>query len=227
MRKREGETPEKAMKKRRLLLFSLVALHVSMAHARPLKDFCEQFEPLRKISDLSYIRPRILVDLKTPGVKAQDVVFTIEAKAGVIKISPGAEGLIELPLTDKLCTENPSIESNQPPGSVSLGISIDPQIPPVRTLDYKLLESLRAQWSEAVSRQNLLWRALAPASKAYVISFEPGKPASAEIQLAGGARKIVADEKGDVRIPFEDAWVAANPTIVLSELPKKIGLAFK
>ena len=105
--------------------------------------------------------------------------------------------------------------------------SIDPAIPPVKTLDYKLLEALRAEWDLAVSRQTLVWRTLAPNSKAYLISFEPGSAASAEFRVADGVHKFPADENGDVRIPFDDAWIAANPTITLSELPKKIGLAFK
>jgi hypothetical protein len=108
-------------------------------------------------------------------------------------------GLVELPLADSLCAENPDIRTNQPKGTVSLGISIDPAIPPVRTLDYRLLDSLRREWDEA----------------------------SAEIRLSTGVRKIPADDKGALRIPLEDSWIAANPAIVLSEMPKKIGLAFK
>lgn len=37
---------------------------------------------------------------------------------------------------------------------------------------------------------------------------------------------FTADEKGELRIPFDDSWVASNPTIVLSDLPRKIGLVF-
>jgi hypothetical protein len=209
-----------------VLLVSL-SLAATTAQARPFKDFCEQFEPLRKIADLQYIKPSIRVEPKKEGVKPQDVVFTIAAKSGVIRISPSAEGLIELPFSDKLCAENPDIETNQPQGTVSLGISIDPAIPPVRTLDYRLLDSLRREWSEAISRQSLMWRVLAPSSKAFEIVFEPGTGGSAEIRLPGGVSKLAADEKGALRIPFEDSWVAANPTIVLSSLPRKIGLAFK
>jgi hypothetical protein len=210
----------------RVLLVSL-ALAATAAHARPFKEMCEQFEPLRKISDLQYIKPRIRVQPKAEGVKPQDVVFLIEAKSGVIKVSPGPEGLIEMPFSDKLCAENPNIEVNQPPGTLSLGISIDPAIPPVRTLDYRLLDSLRREWSEAISRQSIMWRMLAPSAKAFQIVFEPGKGGSAEVHLPGGVRKLAADEKGELRIAFEDSWIAANPTIVLSDVPRKIGLAFK
>lgn len=211
----------------RTALMIVLAIYAGSAQARPFKDMCENFEPLRKIADLKYIKPTIRLETKAEGVKPQDVVFTIDAKAGPIKVSPNAEGLLEMPFTDKLCAENPNVEINQPPSTVSLGISIDPAIPPVRSLDYKLLESLRREWSEAISRQSLMWRMLAPSSKAYRILFEPGKGGSAEVRLPGGVRKLAADEKGELRIPFEDSWIAANPTIVLSELPKKIGLAFK
>ncbi len=107
----------------------------------------------------------------------------------------------------------------------NLAISIDPAIPPVRTLDYRLLEALRGEWNEAIKRQNVMYRMMAPSPKAYQVLFE-GKGVTAEVKLPSGARKLAADDKGDLRIPFDDAWIAANPTIVFSELPKKIGLAY-
>ncbi len=212
---------------RALLLVAFFALACTAAQARPFKDFCAQFEPLRKISDLEYVKPQIKVEPKTAGVKPQDVVFTNAAKAGTLKFSPGPDGVVELPLTEALCAENPDFESNQPKGTVAFNISIDPAIPPVKTLDYRLLESLRHQWDEAVSRQGFMMRVMAPSSKAYQILFEPGVNASAEMRLATGVRKLAANAKGELRIPFEAAWVAANPAIVLSEMPRKIGLAFE
>jgi hypothetical protein len=198
------------------------------ACARPFKDLCEQFEPLRKIADLKYVKPAVKVSPKEgSGVKPQDVAFTIEAKGGSLTVVPDAEGNIAFPFSDKLCAENPNVEMNQPKGSVGLAIHINPAVPAARSFDYKLLEALRAEWDEAISRQSFLWRALAPSSKAYVIQFEPGRAASAEIRLPQGPRKLTADAKGEIRIPFDDAWKAANPTIELSEMPRKIGLAFK
>jgi hypothetical protein len=196
------------------------------AEARPFKDLCEQFEPLRKISDLKYVKPTVRVKPKE-GVKAQDVVFTIEAKSGPIKVSPAEDGSIAFPFSDKLCAENPNIEMNQPKGSVGLEIFIDPAVPPARTVDYKLLEALRAEWTEAVGRQSFLWRTLAPSPKGYMILFEPGRAATAEVRLPQGPRKLTANAKGEIRLPMDDAWKAANPTIELSEVPRKIGLAFK
>ncbi len=195
------------------------------AQARPFKDLCEQFEPLRKIADLKYVKPTVRVKPKE-GVKAEDVFFTIEAKAGAIKVSPAADGTLAFPFSDALCAENPNIEINQPKGTVGLEIFIDPSVPPARTVDYKLLEALRAEWDEAIRRQSFLYRTLAPSSKAYMILFEPGRAATAEVRLPQGPRKLTANAKGEIRIPFDEAWKAANPTIELSEVPRKIGLAF-
>jgi hypothetical protein len=211
---------------RRVLAFILVALAATPTGARPFKDMCEQFEPLRKLEGLKYVKPLVRVQPKEP-VKPQDVTFTIAAKAGPILVTPGPEGTLQFPFSDALCAENPDISINQPKGTVSLNISIDPRLPPARTVDYRLLESLRHEWDEAISRQSLMWRVMAPGAKAYEIAFAPGSGASAEIRLPQGPRRLAADDKGIVRIPFEDAWIAANPTIVLSETPQRIGLAFK
>ena len=215
------------MKLRKLAPAALLATVATAADARPFKDFCEQFEPLRKLSGLKYVRPVVRVQPANASVKPQDVVFTIAAKSGAIRVVPALDGAIELPFSDGLCAENPEIEMNQPKGTVGLAISIDPRIPPVKSLDYALLESLRREWDEAISRQSLVWRVLAPSAKAYQIVFEPGSNASAEIRLPQGSRTLAADAKGELRIPFEPSWVGANPTIVLSAVPKRIGLAFK
>lgn len=208
------------------ILVTVAALAMTAAQAAPFKDLCEKFEPLRKISDLQYVRPTVKVEPKAEGVKPQDVVFTIAAKSGPIRLSAGPDALIQFPFSDKLCDENPDISVNQPKGTVALGISIDPALPPAQSVDYKRLELLRTEWDTAISRQSLVWRMLAPSPKAYQILFEPGKTASAEIKLASGIRKMSADQKGELRIPFEDAWKNANPTIAFSEVPKKIGLLF-
>ena len=210
-----------------LLPCLLLAALATTAQARPFKEVCDQFEPLRKLSDLKFIRPVIRIQPESKTVKPQDVVFTVEAKSGVIKVVPAADGTIEFPFSEALCAENPNLEVNQPKGTLGMAISIDPSIPPVRTLDYRLLESLRREWDTAISRQNLVYRMLAPSAKAYVVVFEPGTGGAAEIRLPQGARRLVADANGVVRIPFDDAWTGANPSIVLSDLPKKIGLAFK
>jgi hypothetical protein len=206
-------------------LIAAVALGCGAAHARPFKDLCEQFEPLRKLSDLKYVRPRILVQPRE-GVKPQDVVFTIEAKAGAIRVSPTSAGEVAFPFSDALCAENPNFEMNQAKGTLEIAISIDPQVPPAQTIDYRLLDTLRREWAEAISRQSLVWRLLAPSARTYQVVFAAGSNAGAEIRLPTGARKLAANDKGVLRIPFDDAWVAANPTIAFSEMPKRIGLAF-
>ena len=209
------------------VLATLLAALALPAQARPLKSICDAMEPLRKISDLKYVKPVIRVKPESETIKPSDVTFTIEAKAGPIRFAPKADGTIELPLTDALCAENPNMVSNQPEGSVSFAVGIDPQIPPVKSLDYRSLDQLRREWSEAVSRQSLVWRALAPSPKAFQLAFEAGRAASAEIRLPQGVRKLVADANGDLVIPFESAWADANPAIVLSEMPKRIGLRFR
>lgn len=207
-------------------LAALLAL-AQGAEARPLKEICGNFEPLRKIADLKYVKPVVRVKPKDEAVKPAAVVFTIEARSGPIKVQPAADGTIVLPLTDALCAENPEIASNQPDGSVQFSVSIDPQLPPATALDYRQLETLRQEWDVAVSRQGLMMRMLAPGAKGYHVGFERGRAASVEVRLPSGAQRFAADAEGNVYLPIETAWAAANPAIVLSEMPKRIGLRFK
>ena len=102
------------------LLLAIALAFATTAHARPFKDLCEQFEPLRKISDLKYVKPELRVKPKEP-VKPQDVVFTIEAKSGPIRVVPNVEGVVEFPMTDRLCDENPNFEIT--PGIIAPSIA--------------------------------------------------------------------------------------------------------
>ena len=204
-----------------------IAATAMPAQARPLKSVCDAMEPFRKIADLKYVKPVIRAKPDSDSVKPGDVVYTIHARSGPITFRPAADGRIEIPVTHALCAENPEMTSNQPEGTVAFAVSIDPQIPPVKSLDYRQLEELRREWNEAVSRQNLMWRMLAPSSKAFSVVFEAGRAASAEIRLPQGVRKLMADPKGEIVIPFESAWADANPAIVLSEMPRRIGLRFR
>lgn len=210
---------------RRVALALSVALAATAAQGSPFATLCKQFEPLRKLSGLQYVKPEVTVESRTFGVRPQDIVFTIEAKSGTIKVTPNAEGAIEFPFSEQLCAENPNFETNQPKGTVDINVSIDPRIPPVKTIDYRTLEVLRREWKEAISRQSLMYRLMAPSAKGYQADFEPGRGV-AEIRLPGGTRTITANTKGEVRIPFEDEWIASNPTIVFDTVPRRIGLAF-
>ena len=75
------------MKPAATLLLAL-ALTATVVQAASFKDLCDQFEPLRKISDLKYVKPEIKVTAKTEGVKPQDVVFTIDARRGRSRYRP-------------------------------------------------------------------------------------------------------------------------------------------
>lgn len=193
----------------------------------PLKNLCDSFEPLRKLGDLPYIQPVIRVEPEGKAVKPQDVVFTIAAKAGPIRVTPDADGEIRFPFSDALCAENPDIESNQPPGSLGISITIDPKMPPVQRIDYRQLDTLRQQWDTAVSRQGFFYRMLAPSPKGFEVQFDPRSKATAEVGLPQGARQLAANAQGILVIPFDRSWAAANPTIAFSELPKRIGLSGK
>ena len=210
-----------------LLPILLATLAASAAQARPMKALCESMEPFRKLADLRYVKPLVRVKPKSASVKPQEVVFTIESKSGPVEFKPAPDGSIVIPFTDALCAENPNVAVNQPEGTVGFEVSIEPQIPAARAVEYRELDALRREWDEAVSRQGFVMRTLAPSPKGYRILFEPGKPASAEVRLPQGARKFDANAEGQLDLPFESSWTGANPAVVFSEVPKRIGLRFK
>lgn len=211
----------------RALWWLPLVLVAQAAEARPLKGMCEMMEPVSKLTGLKYVRASVQVKPKDAAVKPESVAFTIAAKAGTIKVPVAADGTVVIPVSKALCEENPDVQTNQPPGTLDLAIVVGVNAPPLQQFDYRVIMDMKADWDEGLSRQNFLYRAMAPSAKAGLILFAPGRAAWAEVRLPQGPRRFTADDKGTIRIPFDEAWKSSNPPVVLSEAPRAVSLTFQ
>ena len=214
-----------------ILLKALFPVALLLAAAPALageyKDFYDALEPFERLKDLKYVTTVVKVKPKDAKVAPQSVEFTIKSKAGPIKITARADGGIDIPVSKELRDENPAMDSNQPEGTVGIAVSVDVAVPPTSNLDYRLIAELRDQYKTAVSRQSLVWRMLAPSPKGVVITFAPEAKGTAKVKMPGTSWTIDADEKGELRLAFDDDLQKANAAIQLSTMPKRIGLDFK
>ena len=209
-----------------LAIAFLLLVTPAAAQAAEYREFHKALEPIAKLRDLKYLVQTVKVAPRDPAMKPESVVLTIRSRTGPIRIAAGPEGAIDIPVTKALYDENPPVESNAPPGTLGLSVALDVRAPPVQRFEYKLVMDMKADWEEAVRRQNFVWRTLAPSAKSAVVVFAPGAKATAEVKLPSGTRTLGVDSSGQIQLPFDEEWRKANPAIVLSEMPTRIGLDF-
>jgi hypothetical protein len=214
------------MTRSRTLAAAFLLLVAAAAQAAEYREFYKALEPISKLKDLKYLVQTVKVAPRDPAMKPESVVLTIRSRSGPIRIAAGPEGAIEIPVTKALYDENPDVESNAPPGTLGLSVGLDVRAPPAQRFDYRLVMDMKADWDEAVRRQNLMWRMLAPSARSAVVVFAPGSRATAEVRLPSGTRTLNADAAGQIPLPLDEDWKKANPAIVLSEMPARIGLDF-
>jgi hypothetical protein len=210
----------------RSLAFACLCL-AAAAHGAEYRNFYDALEPFARLKDLKYIVATAKVQPKDPAVKPESVSLTIRAKSGPIVVRPRADGSVDFPVTRALADENPAVEHALGEGRLSLTLSVDVRAEPVQRFDYRLLFDMKADWDEAVRRQNLLYRMLAPSARSAIVGFPKGSKATAEVRLPTGTRTYAADAEGAIHLPFDEAAKAANAPVVLSAMPERISLDFK
>ena len=210
-----------------LIACLLLAALATTARAGEYREFHKVLEPFTKLKDLKYLVPTVKVAPKDAALKPESVVLVIHSRAGAIRVPAMADGSIDFPVTQALYDENPNVDSNAPPGTLGLSVGIDVGAPPAQRFDYRMVMDMKADWDEAVRRQNFMWRMLAPSPRGALVVFTPGTAATAEVKLPGGVRTYRADAAGELRLPFDEAWHKANPPVLLSAMPKRIALDFR
>lgn len=162
------------------------------------------------------------------AVKPSDIVLSIRSSSGAIPIRLSPEGdVLDFPRTEALRKENPPIETNQPKGTLALGMSLGVVVPDSLTFRYARIAEGLAEGNKAVKAQAGMLSLVAPSLKCVVFFFPPpgaGK-ATVEIAAAGGKKVLTADASGQVKLMLGSKITAENPEVRVSERPTRILLS--
>jgi hypothetical protein len=207
-------------------LRAIVLLCLSnLALAANYRDIADVYQPIANLSAFHYLHGSLKVASQLPQVRARDVRMIIHAKQGDIPVSTSDDGNFAFPFSDALMAENPSVEFNQPPGTVALRAAVDVSTNGVQTFNFKLFDAMAAEYS-TWQAQRLGWLARMHRAKAkgLLIRFPAGTDSSANIILPGGTEHLLADAKHEIRLSADSAWAHNNAQVVLSSLPAAIEL---
>ena len=148
---------------------------------------------------------------KLPNVRAEQIRLVIHSRDGERVVTPNADGSVSFPLERALFDENPMVESNQPRGSLSIGVSLELTRPAGRRWQ-------AAELLAGLADAERVLQASAPASgplgpiRGVEIYF--ARDSEAQLTVRGtGERLFLPDEVGrivlmrDAELAEPDAWL--------------------
>ena len=221
--------------KKRLLLSLLPLLTISLTASAedrewlPYKKFVEKLY-LDKFYGLSpeqrdKVRLRIKVVPDNKSIKPADMVLTV-VHAGSREVIPvDADGFLNLIPNPVLIKEEAMIYTSLPKSEKSQVMSsFEAKIPDGLQTDYASLMGSVTQWNKLIKEYAGALSFFAP--KFVGVDFHYAKAAHQTVQIVSrsGTRNLTVDEKGDIELKLDEALIAENPTIIMSERPSEIGM---
>lgn len=217
---------------RRFLPSGLFALALAFSAAAPAQEmgklpFATLDEVMQRTAtvDRSKVAVRIRITSKNASVKASAIALTIDSKtAGQIPVPIGPDGSVgSFPRTDALRKENPLILTNQPKGTLALGVDMGIVVPPTDSFPYARLSEGLAEVNATIKKQSgVLGMFVGSVNRAIFVLNDPA--GTVTINAKAGPRPLKADAEGKVALALDPALVKENPTVTVSKRPSWIGV---
>jgi len=174
-------------------------------------------ELFQSLEHLDRIVPGLLVASTDPGVKPQDIRFRALTQSGWQNFSPDNSGNIRFP--DQPDWADVVLLSNQPKGSLQLGVGFSAKLPETTRTTYQELMRLVPQFEEALTALAKLQGQPAPEVKGLSIQMPEGPDASIRVISQKEQRILRAYVTGIIVIKYDEALWLENPPVEFDKLP--------
>lgn len=210
----------------------LAAWTVQPAHADntnaviPYGTLDDVFQPIEAI-DRTKLEVDVLVSSKNKAVHPGDITLTIQsAMKGMIPVAVTTNGqIVKFPHGKDLRRENPPVMSNQPKGTLLLGVTIELPLADELTFRYDRLGDGVAEINKAIRAQaGMMLSLLAPKAQGVVLVFPKAGAGKAKVEIisAGGKHEYVADQHNQITLKLDKTLLSENPPVKMSEKPEHI-----
>lgn len=183
----------------------------------PYSVVSKYLDLFRSLEHLDRIVPGMLVASTDPEVKPQNIQFRVKAEDGWQTFNPDENGNIDFPVQPGW--DNLVLVSNQPRGTLQLGVGFSANPPDSTATTYRELMSLVPQFKEALSALAGLQGLPAPEVTGLTIQMPEGSGASVRVESRNGQRTLKSYATGIVVIKYDDALWQENPPVQFDELP--------
>lgn len=204
-----------------LLTFSLAFLSSSLQAqqqaALPYALASKYMDLFQSLEHLDRIVSELLVVSTNPDIKPQSIEFKIRVVDKWQTFHPNETGVIQFPREPDWA--NLTFISNQPKGTLQLGVSFS-AVPLTSTeTSYQELMGLVPQFREALVALADLQGIPAPEVTGLTIQLPQGSDASVRIGSPKGQRTVKSYATGIVSLRYDEALWEDNPTVEFDQLP--------
>jgi hypothetical protein len=183
----------------------------------PYSLVSKYLELFQSLGHLDRIVPGLLVASTDPGVKPQDIRFRVLTKSGWQNFSPDDNGNIRFPYQPDWA--DLVLFSNQPKGSLQLGVGFSAKLPDTTRTTYQELMKLVPQFEEALTALAKLQGQPAPKVKGLSIQMPEGPDASIRVLSRKDQQVLSSYVTGIIVIRYDEALWVENPPVEFDELP--------
>jgi hypothetical protein len=156
------------------------------------------------------------IESKRAGIPPRAIRIAIRARAGEIPVPVAADGTVRLPIDDALLAENPIVETNQPPGSLTLTVSVELPRPAAPLLGCAEVEAALVEADALLASQR-------SRSRVRGVEFLFARGAGGVTLRGEGERTLVPDRHGrvivmrdpDLRERYREIELSAPPLRIL------------
>jgi hypothetical protein len=142
-----------------------------------------------------HLRMEPHISSHTPGVKPESIRLVVQSAQGPRPVSVAPDGAIAFPLEDALLAENPMVTTNQPKGSLTLGVTLELVLPRESRWPCADVLAALAEAEPVIAEMP----ARNPAAGVRGIEFFFGSRKDAQVVVRGQSeRLLLADDDGRV-----------------------------
>jgi hypothetical protein len=203
-----------------LLSLSLVMVSFSLQAQQavlPYSLVSKYMDLFQSLEHLDRIVPEMMIVSTNAAVKPQDIEFKIRVSESWETFSPNESGIIQFPNQPEWASL--SFISNQPKGTLQMGVSYS-AVPLTSTqISYQELMGLVPQFREALEALASLQGLPAPEVTGLTIQLPEGTDASVRIDSQKGKRTLNSYSTGSVVLKYDDGLWAENPPVEFDQLP--------
>ena len=159
----------------------------------------------------------------TENVRYEDISLEIVRNDKATPVKLNELGMIVLPMSTRLRSQNPTVVSNQPIGSLRLGLAIVIKPPGRGSFNYSELVEAVDQVNNAVRKKARVPANQVPEAVGITFKFDPADESELVINLDGSTRREYADETGTLNLRIENELIdeesGEGPSVSLSSRP--------
>jgi len=195
-------TPALQAQDKAVLPYSLVAKYLVM---------------FQSLESLDRVVPGMMVVSTNPSVAPQNIQFRVMTDEGWQTFNPDESGNIQIPYRPDWA--DLVFISNQPKGTLQLGVGFSAKPPTTTQTTYQELMGLVPQFEEALEALANMQGSQSPKVKGLTVQMPEDSNAAVHIQSKKGQQNLKAYTTGIVVIKYDEALFQENPAVEFDVIP--------